>query len=77
MKIITLDNRGLMPPEPLVRMLTACDDLQAGDRIVAAMDRRPLLLFPELDERGLRYTCEPRGEGFEVTIERPDGEAVP
>lgn len=71
MKIVALDNRGLSPPEPLVRILTACDDLEPGDRIVAQMDRRPLFLFPELEERGLLYTCEETSGGFEVVVERP------
>ncbi len=71
MKTIQMDNRSLVPPEPLVRILAACEELESGDRIEAKMDRRPVFLFPELDERGLRYDCEERDDGFLVTVERP------
>ncbi len=68
---VFLDNRGLSPPEPMLRILTALDTLPAGGSIVAQMDRRPMFLFPELEERGCSYTCEPDGDGFLLTIEKP------
>jgi uncharacterized protein (DUF2249 family) len=71
MKTIRMDNRSLLPPEPLVRILAACDTLESGDRIEAQMDRRPIFLFPELEERGLRYDCVERDDWFLVTVERP------
>ncbi len=72
MNIIRVDNRGLAPPEPLVRILTLCDGLATGDRIEALMDRRPMFLLPELEERGLRYTCvEQDDQSFLFTIEQP------
>lgn len=71
MTIITMDNRALSPPEPLLKILAACDSLRPGDRIEAEMDRRPIFLFPELEDRGLRYDCEERGDGsFLVSVER-------
>lgn len=72
MKTIDMDNRGLSPPEPLVRILAACDELEPGDCIRAQMDRRPLFLFPELEERGLPYTCLELPEGgFLLSVQRP------
>lgn len=72
MQPVLLDNRGLQPPEPMLRILAALDSLESGGQIVAKMDRRPMFLFPELEERGCAYTCEPTLEGgFLLTIARP------
>ncbi|MHB8463078.1 MAG: DUF2249 domain-containing protein [Vulcanimicrobiaceae bacterium] len=72
MKTFRLDNRGLTPPEPLVRILKICDELATGDRIESIMDRRPMFLLPELEERGFSYTCVEQGDrSFLLTIERP------
>lgn len=72
MSVILLDNRGLSPPEPMLRILAACESLQRGDSVEALMDRRPVFLFPELESRGLAYDCDPCGDGsFRVTVKRP------
>ena len=60
MVTIQIDNRGLQPPEPMVRILAALGDLGATDEVVALMDREPLLLYPELERRG--FTWEFAGE---------------
>src|SRR5690606_15240534 len=52
---VELDNRGLEPPEPMVRTLEAINQLTAGRRIVAYYDRRPMFLIPKLDQMGLAY----------------------
>lgn len=71
MKELHIDNRGLQPPEPMVRILEACATLHQGDRIIAEMDRRPVFLFPELDERNVRYECVERsGGGYLLTLEQ-------
>lgn len=70
---ILLDNRGLSPPEPMLRILSALESLAGGGEIVAQMDRRPIFLFPELDERGCTYTCEPvEGGGYLLAVKKPD-----
>ena len=71
MNIVHIDNRGLTPPEPMVRILAACESLGPDDRIEARMDRRPIFLFPELDELKMRYECieQPDG-GYLLTVER-------
>lgn len=72
MKVVSMNNRGLSPPEPLLRILSACDTLDPGDRIEAQMDRRPVFLFPELEDRKMRYDCIERQDGsFFLTVERP------
>lgn len=55
---IHLDNRGLEPPEPMVRILEAITGLSPDDRLVVLMDREPLLLYPELERRGFAWTFE-------------------
>lgn len=69
---VLLDNRGLSPPEPMLRILAALESLARGGKIVAKMDRRPIFLFPELEERGCTYSCDPAAEGgFLLTIAKP------
>ena len=58
-----LDNRGLEPPEPMVRILEALNELEVGAELTAQLDREPLLLYPRLTERGFAYS----------TIAEPDG----
>lgn len=62
-----LDTRGLEPPEPLVRILTAVESLRAGTVLRARTDRKPLHLFPELDTRGVRHTTEEQSDGSWIT----------
>ena len=66
-----LDNRGLSPPEPMLRILDALERLPANEKLIAQMDRRPVFLFPELEERGFAYEIEQQPEGwFLLTIQR-------
>ncbi len=55
MEIRALDNRGLSPPEPMVRILSALGDLTGDDELHAKMDREPLLLYAELERRGFAW----------------------
>lgn len=58
-----LDNRGLMPPEPMIRVMQAVENLGADQVLEVINDRRPLFLYPILDEHGLIHE----------TLEQPDG----
>lgn len=70
MNVVHMDNRGPSPPEPLLRIVAACDELPPGDRIEADMDRQPIFLFPELVDRGFTYECVKREDGcYLLTIE--------
>lgn len=60
---IELDARGLEPPQPMLKILEAVAVLPAGTALAARTDRRPMLLYPQLEERG--FTCE--------TIAQSDG----
>jgi uncharacterized protein (DUF2249 family) len=70
MSTTEIDNRGLEPPEPLVRILSALPGLDEGGELVALMDREPLLLYPELERRGFAWTFEEAPEWFVLTIRR-------
>lgn len=59
---IPIDNRGLEPPQPMVRILEALPNLGPGDRLVVQMDREPLLLYPELERRGFAWTFDVQPE---------------
>jgi uncharacterized protein (DUF2249 family) len=57
---IVLDVRGLEPPQPMVRVLEEIDRLGPGAELEVHHDRRPLFLYPQLDERGFTHeTDEP------------------
>jgi uncharacterized protein (DUF2249 family) len=68
---VVVDARGLEPPQPMQRILEALAALPAGAALRARTDRRPMLLYPKLDERGYRYeTREADGDGYETRIWR-------
>jgi hypothetical protein len=55
-----LDIRGLDPPEPMVEILRTIDGGEV-DVVVAHLDREPIFLYPELDDRGWAHeiiACE-------------------
>lgn len=69
----SLDNRGLGPPEPMVRILSVLEELAPGEVLEAWNDREPLLLYPELEQRGAAITVKPEPEGVHLMIRRGGG----
>lgn len=66
---IVVDVRGLEPPQPMVRVLEALDTLGDGQRLEVLHDRRPLFLYPQLDDRGFVHaTDEPEPGLVRITI---------
>lgn len=63
-----VDARGLVPPEPLVTILAALENLAAGRRLRAITDREPCHLFGEAAQRGFRHACSAQTDGSWVTI---------
>ncbi len=61
--ITTIDVRGLEPPQPLVEIISLVESPDVGDTIVVLHDRDPLLLYPELEERGWDWKRLPSPEG--------------
>jgi len=73
---VRLDVRGIEPPWPMVRILEALERLAPGGRLEVLHDRRPLFLYPQLDERGFRYTTdEDEGGRVRIAIWRDAGPA--
>lgn len=68
---IHLDVRGLLPPEPLERVLEALDHLTPAGRIVMLIDREPLPLYRILERNGYHYRAVEQGSGdyrLEITF---------
>ncbi|MCA6111705.1 DUF2249 domain-containing protein [Bradyrhizobium cenepequi] len=70
---VTLDNRDLDPPEPMVRILAAAEMLAPGETLSALLRREPVFLFPQLEKRGYRWVggFTPDGATYELTVRAP------
>jgi len=58
-----LDNRGLEPPQPMMRTLEALESLKPGEKLSIINDRRPMFLYEQLEERGIKHVTTPREDG--------------
>ncbi|MDF2923617.1 MAG: universal stress protein [Paenibacillaceae bacterium] len=66
-----LDNRGLEPPQPMVRTLAALKNAAPGDRIIIHNDRVPAFLLEEIKEMGYPCDIASQADGSAiVTIEK-------
>jgi uncharacterized protein (DUF2249 family) len=66
---ILLDVRGLMPPEPMERVLEALADLGPSQRLRMLIDREPRPLYRILERNGHSYEATARADGlFEILI---------
>ena len=66
--VTQVDARGLMPPEPLVRILAALETLPTGQTLRAITDREPCHLFGEAEQRGFRHASSAQSDGSWVTL---------
>ena len=55
---LVLDVRGLEPPQPMVAVLERLDALAPGQTLVVVHERRPLFLYPQLEERGFVHDTQ-------------------
>jgi uncharacterized protein (DUF2249 family) len=68
---VRLDVRSLEPPLPMVRVLEAVESLAPGQRLEVLHHRRPVFLYPQLDERGCQHaTDEPEPGVVRIAIWR-------
>jgi hypothetical protein len=66
---VFIDNRGLEPPQPMMRIMVLLETLAPGERLLAHNDRLPLMLLPRLEEEGLPYETDVQEDGScRVTI---------
>jgi hypothetical protein len=65
-KAVHVDVRGLDPPEPMVAILGLIDQGGVEAVLVAHLDREPIFLYPELDDRGWGH------EVMEASCGEPD-----
>ncbi|WP_026287334.1 DUF2249 domain-containing protein [Gracilibacillus lacisalsi] len=64
-----LDNRGMEPPQPMIRTLNQLETMTVGEVLTIINDRRPMFLYEELDELGFDYVTEPQQDGsFKIMI---------
>ena len=65
-----MDNRDLDPPEPMVRILAATEEMQPGEVLGALLCREPMFLLPELAKRGhaWRGGFEEDGTTYRIAI---------
>ena len=69
-----IDGRDLDPPEPMVKILAAVEELKSGEVLAGLLGREPVFLFPELAKRGhaWRGGFDPDGTTYRVLV-RVDG----
>lgn len=65
-----MDNRDLDPPEPMVKILTATEEMAPGEVLSALLCREPIFLLPELAKRGHAWNggFEPDGTTYKILV---------
>jgi TusA-related sulfurtransferase len=64
-----IDNRGLEPPQPMMRTLKELEKMNTGQSLSIINDRRPMFLYEELDELGYYHETEPQEDGsYKINI---------
>jgi uncharacterized protein (DUF2249 family) len=70
--LLTVDVRGLEPPQPLVVILEALARLPESAELRALTDRRPMHLYDQLKARGFTGETKEQNDGSFVTTIRCD-----
>ncbi|ALC90160.1 hypothetical protein AM500_10465 [Bacillus sp. FJAT-18017] len=66
-----LDNRGLEPPQPMMRTLAALETLDNNQTLTIINERRPMFLYEQLQELGFKQRTEEQEDGsFKIEIFR-------
>jgi len=71
-----LDVRGLEPPQPMVAVLERLQMLRPGETLTVIHDRRPMFLYPQLDERGFVHETDEPEPGLVRIVIRHGTEAA-
>ncbi|MFA5539149.1 MAG: DUF2249 domain-containing protein [Gemmobacter sp.] len=66
------DLTDLAPPEPMVRILAALEDMAPGEVLFALLVREPVFLYPELALRGHEWAgnYDTQGTTFRIMVRR-------
>ncbi len=76
-EVVTIDVSELVPPEPMVKILGAAEQLGCGQTLLVHHVRRPVYLYPRLEELGFVHrTRELASGGVEILIRRGPGQAA-
>lgn len=65
-QVYMLDNRGLEPPQPMVRTLRKLDETRSGDQVIIHNDRVPVFLLEELGALGCTYEIDEQDDGSAI-----------
>lgn len=65
-RIHKLDNRGLEPPQPMVRTLIKLEKASPGDLVIIHNDRVPMFLIEELHALGYPYEVDQQEDGTAI-----------
>lgn len=69
---VTIDVSELVPPEPMMKILAALEELPEGGQLKVHHVRRPMHLYPRLDEMGYAHsTTELAPDKVELLITKP------
>lgn len=72
--VFYLDNRGLEPPQPMIRTLARLSSMKNGEVLTIRNDRLPAFLIEELNQLGYEYKPKEMEDGtVEVTIVKKEG----
>lgn len=74
-----MDNRDLDPPEPMVRILAATEEMAPGEVLSALLCREPIFLLPELAKRGHAWNggFEPDGTTYKILVRIGEARGAP
>jgi uncharacterized protein (DUF2249 family) len=68
---ISIDVSELIPPEPMIKILEALEDLEPGSSLLVNHVRRPMHLYPRLDELDYSHETQEVGPGHvQVLIQK-------
>jgi uncharacterized protein (DUF2249 family) len=73
---VTIDVSELVPPEPMMKILQALEELSPGGTLLVHHVRRPVYLYERLDEMGYPHQTRDLGpDRVELLIRKPAGQA--
>lgn len=70
-KVVKLDVRGLEPPEPMMKILSALSELGPNEVLEVTHFREPVHVYPHLEEAGFSHEIYKEGEALvRLTIKK-------